>query len=100
MTLFCAMLHLVEFGPLQICSSIVFSQRKSSNVVTALGSTFLLKRLREKTLTCITTRHLISMQVAATCVPCGCQDYHHLGSSDLPNPPPFTLMIVHMMSQK
>ena len=55
-----------------------------------LGPTFLLKRLGEKTSTHITTRHLISMQVAATCVQCGCQDYHHIASSDLPNPPPFT----------
>ena len=55
-----------------------------------LGPTFLRKRLREKTLTYITTTHLISMQVAATCVQCGCQDYHQIGSSDLPQPPPFT----------
>ena len=54
-----------------------------------LGPTFLLKRLREKTLTYITTRHLISMQVAATCMQCGCQDYHDIGASNLPNPPPF-----------
>ena len=51
-----------------------------------LGRTFLPKRLCEKTLTCITTRNVVSMQVAATCVECGCQDYHHIASSDLPNP--------------
>ena len=55
-----------------------------------LGPTFLLKRLREKTWTYITTRHLVSMQVVATCMECGCQDYHHIASSHLPNPPPFT----------
>ena len=55
-----------------------------------LGPTFPLQKIGEKTLTCTTTRYLVSMQVAATCLECGCSDYHHIASSVLPKPPPFT----------